>query len=407
MKSIEMINDSIKRGKAKVFTASEIKEMVRNGKIPTVDEVDVVTCGTFGIMSGTMAILSVPVSDPGSFRRADTITLNGVPGIPGPCPNEGLGLVDCVVYGTSRRDEGYGGGHLFKDMVDGVGIDVKVTSEGKEFTKELKLKDMPFARMIVTRGAFRNYTAFFNPLDGRFKTIFSVTGMNGPSKECSVSGCGEINPIQNDPSMKALKEGSNILLNGARGVIMGTGTRSSETRPNLSAFADMKGMDGNMMGGFITSEGPECMTSFATAIPITDDDSLRSTFVLDEEIEIPIADVQTRIPKSEGTYDSVWRNTSKKISVNRKNCVNCKHCNAESKCPVNAIDDVKINGACVVCGACVRTCVGKVFSADLGELEINASRLPITLRQSDRNRAEMLSIDLKKTIEKGNWEFRM
>lgn len=407
MKTISSIDASIKERKAKVFTASEIKEMVRRGDIPSVDDVDVVTCGTFGIMSGTMAVFSIPVTAPGTFAKADTISLNGVPGYPGPCPNENLGIVDCVVYGTSKRDKYYGGGHLFKDIVSGKTISVSVSSNGKKFSNELTIKDIPLARMIVTRGAFRNYTAFLNPEDGNFETIFSVTGIEGPLKEVSISGCGEINPLQNDPSRSYLKEGTSVIVNGADGVIIGEGTRSTPARPNLSASADMKNMDARMMGGFITSAGPECMTSFAAAIPITDADSLNNVLVLDKDIALPIADIQTRTPKTSDNYGAVWTGTDRKITVDAAKCIHCDYCQAQDRCPVEALEPATIDvSKCVVCGACLKTCIGEIFSADLGKLTFNDSTVPITLRQSDRNRAEELTVKLKERISKGEWRMR-
>ena len=402
MKTKDSINALIKKRRAKVYTASEIKEMIRCGRIPSADEVDVVTCGTFGVMSGTMAVISVPVAGPGSFERADTIRLNGVPGIPGPCPNENLGIVDCVVYGTSGRDGRYGGGHLFRDIVNGNPIVAEVTSRGKEFRKELTIADM-HARMITTRGAFRNYTAFFNRDSGSRDTIFSVTGMKGSMKEASVSGCGEINPIQNDHA-HYLREGAPILINGGRGIILGPGTRSSASRPNISAAADMKNMKADLMGGFITSAGPECMTSFTAAMPITDRASLDGVFVLDDSIELPVADIHTRVPAASASYGDVWTGTSRNITVNAEMCMNCSSCRPMEVCPTEALRPARINiGMCVVCGSCVSSCAGGVFSADLGHINCNGTKIPITLRQSDRNRAERSAEDLKRMIEEGKW----
>ena len=85
--SLESVQKKIDSRRAKVYTASEFKDMVRR-RDPSSREADVVTCGTFGVMSGTMAILCVPVAEAGTFKRADTITLNGVPATVGPCPNE-------------------------------------------------------------------------------------------------------------------------------------------------------------------------------------------------------------------------------------------------------------------------------------------------------------------------------
>jgi putative methanogenesis marker 16 metalloprotein len=406
MKTIDSIDALIKERKAKVYTAAEIKEMVRNGRKPTADDVDVVTCGTFGIMSGTMAVLSLPIAAPGSFAKADTIELNGVPGVPGPCPNENLGIVDCVVYGTSARDERYGGGHLFKDIVSGGTVTAEVTSGGKRFSRELTIEDIPTARLIVTRGAFRNYTALINMEKETVETIFSVTGMKGPFAEASVSGCGEINPIQNDAA-SYLREGTPVLVNGGRGWILGQGTRSTPERKNLSAAADMRNMDPNMMGGFITSAGPECMTSFTAAIPIVDDAALDGVCVLDGSIGLPVADIHTRIPYTSASYGNVWEGTSRKITVNAERCIGCARCAAQDLCPTEALRPARIDSErCVVCGACVSSCAGDVFSADLGSIDCLGRTIPITLRQSDRNRAERSSEELKEAILRGKWSLR-
>jgi uncharacterized protein (DUF39 family) len=120
--SIQEINERLKKGKAVIMTSWEFKKEVQQGHRFPVGEVDVVTCATRSIMSGTAAMFVVPVSGPGVFARAENIWLNGVPGKPGPAPNERLGVVDVLIHGTahSRYDpNGYGGGHLFRDMVEG------------------------------------------------------------------------------------------------------------------------------------------------------------------------------------------------------------------------------------------------------------------------------------------------
>ena len=119
MKSIEDINQKISRGEAAVLTAAELKRRIAEGEHLTVSDVDVVTTATFGIMSGTLALLHIHVSEPGTFHHAEKAWLNGVPAIPGPCPNERIGVVDLVVFGTSRANPSYGGGHLFRDLVEG------------------------------------------------------------------------------------------------------------------------------------------------------------------------------------------------------------------------------------------------------------------------------------------------
>ena len=113
MKTIDEINEKIAREEAIILTAAELKSIVRDGQMITARDVDVVTTGTIGVMSGTMAVMMVPVAEKCSFEKADSIWLNGAPAQPGPCPNERLGVVDLVIHGTSHADDRYGGGHLF------------------------------------------------------------------------------------------------------------------------------------------------------------------------------------------------------------------------------------------------------------------------------------------------------
>ncbi len=61
---MQEVRDRLARGEAAVWTAMEMKERVRKGDIPTVDEVDIVTTGTFGVMSGTAAVMTVPRRSP-------------------------------------------------------------------------------------------------------------------------------------------------------------------------------------------------------------------------------------------------------------------------------------------------------------------------------------------------------
>src|SRR5512139_3572363 len=177
MKTIEQINEKIANKEAIILTAAELKSMVREGKEVTVDDVDVVTTGTFGVMSGTMAVMMVPVAEKCSFERADAIWLNGVPAQPGPCPNERLGVVDLVINGTSHADDRYGGGHLFRDLVKGRTIDVLVEAHGRRYENHVTLDEIEFARIITTRLAFKNYHAMINPTSSTISTIFSVTGL--------------------------------------------------------------------------------------------------------------------------------------------------------------------------------------------------------------------------------------
>jgi len=405
IKTVEEINKKIKSGKAVVLTAKEFKENVREGEKLSPDDIDVVTCGTCGVMSGTMAVMTVPVAEPGVFRRAESITLNGVPAFPGPCPNEGLGLVDLVVYGTSQASPSYGGGNLFRDIADEKEIEVSTMAEGKTLGCTIYGDELHYARMMTTRSAFKNYSAFVNSTKNPMNTIFSVLPLKGGLSQATVSGCGEINPLQNDPTMRFLKTGAGVLLNGAEGLILGTGTRSSPEKPNLSTSADMREMKPEFMGGFKTSAGPECMTSVAVAIPVLDEECITRLSVLDEEIPLPVVDVTDRRILGVSDYGRIWQAGDTGITADPSKCLFCGECPALEHCPANAImpGGGVMTARCLRCGACISTCIGEVYSMKTGSISLDGKEIPVVLRQSDRRRGEKICSDLKQRIESASF----
>ncbi|MCW3134077.1 MAG: methanogenesis marker 16 metalloprotein [Methanophagales archaeon] len=400
LRSVAKINEKIKKGEAVVLTAEEFKQMLRNEELATTESVDVVTCATCAIMSGTAAILSIPIAERNEFERADKVWLNGIPAFPGPCPNERLGIVDVFVYGTARANHEYGGGHLFREIVEGKQIEVIVKTGDRIIERKISNKDLQFARMITTRSSFKNYMAFVNPEEGEVGSIFSLRGLKGPYKEISVTGSGEINPLENDPMLKTIGIGTRIMVNGATGYVIGEGTRSSEEKPNLSVTANMREMDAEFMGGFVTSTGPECITSIAVPIPVINDDVFSNLKIMDEEIKLPIADIHDRIPFVESNYAAVWQNTDLEIRFDAHKCVQCDVCDVEEYCPTNAFSRSKGFDACRCfnCGACIFLCPEGAFKGNLGRIKIYDKDIPITLRQSNRSKANELARKLKNQI---------
>jgi putative methanogenesis marker 16 metalloprotein len=411
--SIAEINEKINRGDAIVLTAQEVGDMVKGGEDLTLKDVDVVTTATRAIMSGTYAVLSFPVAGPCSFIRAERAWINGVPASIGPCPNERLGIIDLMVFGTSHSHEksDYGGGHLFRDLAEGKEVQVKVeTNDGNSFTTALRLEDIPYARIFSTRNAFKNYVAFVNPRDAPLPTIFSALDFP-PSLACAtVSGCGQINPIKNDPYLETIGVGTRILLNDAEGFVIGTGTRSMASRPNLLGLADMHKMNPEYMGGFVTSAGPECIGTWAVPIPVLNESMLANIKKLDRDISLPIMDVNIRQTICKTTYEDVWGSTDLEIEFDPSKCINCKSCTVKSVCPMRAITfesgQIKRDKErCFNCGLCTSQCIGDAFKGNLGYINFEGKGIPIRLRQSDRARAIKSAEKLKLLILDGS--FRM
>ncbi len=411
IRSIEEINEKIKGGNATVLTAEEVSRLVREDNPPVAEDVDVVTTGTCGIMSGTAAVLHVPVAEPGAFKKAKKIYLNGVPGFPGPCPNEWLGSVDMIIYGTSHsiHDNNYGGGFLFKDLVGGQEIEVEMEStDGDIIKSKTNISEIGTAQMIGTRMAFKNYNSFTNPSDEIVSSIFHAIDMTGPFTGISISGCGQLNPLQNDPQTKTICSGAKVLLNGSEGIIIGPGTRSNREKPNMMITADMKQMDAHYMGGFKTGAGPEIFDSVAVAIPILNEDILKQTFIQNSDIKLPVTDIRGRHNVLGFTnYGEVWEGSDERPVYHPENCLDCETCIVRERCPTHAYTNTLNTKRCFGCGMCAYSCPNNAFTMNSGSVVFNVEDksvdLPIICRQSDIKRARELTENLKKRIENGKF----
>lgn len=410
-RTISEINERIKSQDAIVLTAQEVRDRVMEGGELALKDVDVVTTATRAIMSGTYAVLSFPVAEAGTFVRAGKASINGIPACIGPCPNERLGIVDLMIYGTAHSKDraDYGGGHLFRDLVAGREVQVEVeTSEGESLTNSICLDEIPYARIFSTRNAFKNYVAFVNPRSVPLPTIFSALEFPPDLSYATVSGCGQLNPIKNDPNLETIGIGTRILLNGAEGFVVGTGTRSMPSRPNLLGLADMHQMIPEYMGGFATSAGPECIGSWAVPIPVLNESILESILLQDWDIPLTIMDVNVRQKIGRTTYEDVWGSTDLEIEFDPGRCAGCKKCTAQPKCPMRAITIVgdqvqRDKGKCFNCGLCVSQCSGGAFQGNLGAIRLGERMIPIQLRQSDRARAVKLAAELKQQILDGSF----
>ena len=413
-RSIDQINEKIDDGEANIYTAEEFKKLIKNDDAPSFEEVDVVTCGTCGVMSGTAAILNFIISEPGEFIRANEVYLNGVPAYAGPCPNEWLGSVDVILHGTAHsiHDESYGGGFLLKELLEGKEIDVRIESaDGKTIENKITMADITRGQIFGSRMAFKNYTAFTNPNKEAVSSIFAAIPLEGSLKGLTFSGCGDLNPLQNDIPHNVINEGKKVLVNGAQGYILGDGTRSSSEKPNLMLSADLCNMDPYYIGGFKTGQGGEIYDTVAIPIPVLNEEIYNNLLIKDEEIDLPVADIKGRhLPLDNTNYGKMWDGYDLRPQFDSSKCESCDKCSVGEVCPTNAFKNGRFNIAyCFGCGMCAHYCRHDAFKMNTGEvdLEINGENvnIPIICRQSDRLRANKLSLKLKKMIQ--NKEFML
>jgi putative methanogenesis marker 16 metalloprotein len=315
-----------------------------------------------------------------------------------------------MVYGTetSRDRPWYGGGHLFRELVEGEPAHVEVETGAGCLHVEVSLDEMTHARLFGSRQICKNYAAFVNPGPEPVSSIFHVRGFDPCCSGATFSGCGQINPLKNDPLLESIGVGSRVLINGATGFVIGCGTRSSRRRPNLAGFADLNSMDPELMGGFVTSVGPECITSWAVPILVNSETIFREMTRLDREIDLPVKDVSTRETLGRASYGELWEGVDLEVEFYPERCQGCARCKVEEACPMDAatFDGTRAllrPEMCFHCGLCVSECPSGAFKCNLGSLSFRGRRVPVVLRQSDRFRALKMALDLKNRILDGSF----
>ena len=404
------IRRKINTGTANIVTVQEFINRLDNGERIKFEDVDVITTATKGLMSGIMGVFSFRLVAPKTLRKFTEISINGIPAFPGPCPNEYLGIADLIVYGTAQSQErdSYCGGSLFRELVEGKAVEIVAkSSEGEKVEKEMTLEEMQYAKLIGTRQAIKNYNAMLNCESYKVDTIFSCLPFEANKTELTFSGCGALNPFQNDPKFQSFGVGSPLLVNGSTGYLIGPGTRNYVAKPNMMTIAPMIQMKPEYMGAFKTSYGLEPICSIALPIPILNEEIFDNIIKSDKDVNLTILSLVGREKVGEITYADVWDNNFF-MKFDSKACKDCEECKTIDYCPTNAfiIKDGVISAIdrsrCFNCGTCVRLCPD-AFKLDLKSIEFEGNEIPIVLRQSDRFGAIKLAEELKQMILKGEF----
>jgi len=412
-RKLSEIRKKIENGSAVVLTVQELIDRVSEGEKVKFEDVDIITTATKGLMSGIMGIFSFRLSPPKTLRKFTEVTINGIPAFPGPCPNEYLGIVDLIIYGTAQSQtlDNYCGGSLFKEIVEGKSMEILAKSaEGETIKKEMKLEDMQFAKLMGTRQAIKNYNAMINCETYKVDTIFSCLPFEPDKSEITFSGCGALNPFQNDPEFETFGVGAPILVNGNIGYLIGPGTRNYVAKPNMMTIAPFLGMKPEYMGAFKTSYGLEPICSIAVPIPILNEKIFNNIVKSDKDVPLIILSLVGREKVGEITYGDVWDNNFL-MKFNPDACKDCEECKAIDKCPTNAfiikngIISAIDRSRCFNCGNCTYLCPG-AFKLDLKTIKFENRDIPIVLRQSDRYRAILLAEQLKSMILKGKFPLK-
>ena len=319
-KTIEEINEKIRRGKAVVLTAEEIIDYAaEKGVKKAAQEVDVVTTGTFGPMCSSGAYFNVGHTKPRIKLGGGKTYLNDVP------VYVGLAAVDFFLGATAMTDDDprnkifpgkftYGGAYVIEELVAGKDVRLIATAYGtdcyprKSLETYISLKDMNEAILFNMRNAYQNYNVAVNLSDKVIYTYMGVLQPNiGNANYCSAS---QLSPLLNDPLYKTIGVGTRIFLGGGIGYVVGNGTqhnpgvkRTDRGVPKMPAgtlavTGDLKMMSPKWLRGTsFTGYGVTLTVGIGVPIPILDEEILQYTMVRDEEIWAQVVDYSEAYPQ--------------------------------------------------------------------------------------------------------------
>jgi len=318
-KTIEEINEKIKKGEAVVVNAEEIIDIAREkGVKKAAKEVDVVTTGTFGPMCSSGAYFNIGHSNPRIKLGGGKAYLNDVNAY------AGFAATDLLIGANALPDDDprnkiypgefkYGGGHVIEDLVAGKDIRLSVAAYGtdcyprKKLETLINIKDLNEAVLFNPRNAYQNYNAAINLSS---KVIYTYMGILKPNMgNINYSTSGQLSPLLNDPYYKTIGIGTKIFLGGGVGFVAWNGTQHNPSAPRnekgvpvcgsgtLALIGELKQMNSYWLRGTsMMGYGATLTVGVGIPIPILSEEILEYTTVTDTDIVAPVIDYSSDYP---------------------------------------------------------------------------------------------------------------
>lgn len=292
-RTIEEINEKIRKGDAQVLTAEEMKKLVESSGVEVAfKEVDVVTTGTFGAMCSSGAVINLGHSDPPI--KIDKAWINDVE----VChPGAAVDLFIGATCMSQKQPYEYGGGHVISDLVAGKEVELKATAYGTDCYPRTQLKttltkdDLNQFQLINFRNCYQHYNCAVNGSDQIIYTYMSK--LLPKMRNATYSGAGELNPLMNDPDYETIGFGTRIFLGGGQGYIIGEGTQHSPKSQfgTLMVKGDAKKMSPEFLqGAAFTRYGTSMYIGIGVPIPILNEGLAKKTAIRDSEIFTNVID---------------------------------------------------------------------------------------------------------------------
>lgn len=301
-KTIEEINNKIRKGNAVVMTATEIKQLAESSSPEDIFEhVDIVTTATFGAMCSSGAFINFGHGDPPI--RMEKTSLNDVPVF------SGIAAVDAYIGATevSPNNEQYGGAHVIEALIKGENIKLKASAKGtdcyprKEISTTINKNSVNEVFLFNPRNAYQNYCAATNSSK---QVKYTYMGCLLPNHgNITYATSGELSPLINDPYLRTIGIGTRIFIGGAKGYVAWNGTQFNTSKPRnslgvpqsnaatLSVIGNLKDMDQRFIkAAYIEKYGVSLFVGIGIPIPVLDIEMVKRLFIRNHQIETTLID---------------------------------------------------------------------------------------------------------------------
>jgi uncharacterized protein (DUF39 family) len=301
-KSIDEINEKIRKGEAVVITAEEASKMaVTASPKEIVKKVDVVTTATFGPMCSSGMFINFGHSNPPI--RMEKVTLNNVP------VHSGVAAVDAYIGATEVNpfNEKYGGAHIIEDLIAGKSVKLKASAKGTDCYPETEVEtfinktNVNEMFMFNPRNAYQNYPCAVNSSG---KIIYTYMGSLLPNLgNATFSTSGELSPLLNDPDLRTIGIGTRIFFGGTSGFVAWNGTQFKTSGPRnvygipegnsatLSVIGNAKEMNTEFIkAAYFEKYGVSIFIGIGIPIPLLDEDMARRVSVRNDQITTLVCD---------------------------------------------------------------------------------------------------------------------
>ena len=321
-KTIAEINQKISQGKAVVFTAEELIDIVaEKGVAQAARDVDVVTTGTFGCMCSSGLMVNLGHSKPRIKLGSGRVTFNSVEAY------AGMAAVDLYLGCTALPADDprnrvypgqfrYGGGHVIEDLVSGKDVRLEAAAYGTDCYPRTKLEtwvsleEMNEAYLFNPRNCYQNYNVAVNRSD---RAIHTYMGTLLPRMgNASYSSAGQLSPLLKDPLYRTVGIGTRIFMGGGIGYVVWQGTQHNPTvsrdehgvptggAGTLALIGDLKQMRREYLrGASIYGYGATLMIGLGLPIPMLDEDLCRQAALTDRDLHAPVVDYSSSYPQRE------------------------------------------------------------------------------------------------------------